>query len=151
MSLSIVKATRDHIPVIVPLLDAYRVFYKQVSDTEAVAQFLEARFKMGDSEIFLARSKDDIVGFVQLFSTYSTVSLQPVYILNDLFVAPEFRKKGVGAALLQEAQRFCSRMEYKGLALETAVDNPAQALYERLGWQKDVHCFHYFWTAPKAK
>ncbi|HAI44518.1 MAG TPA: GNAT family N-acetyltransferase, partial [Maribacter sp.] len=34
---------------------------------------------------------------------------------------------------------------YKGLALETAIDNPAQKLYEKLDWEKDSHCFHYFW------
>jgi len=147
MSISIIKATQEHIREIVPLLDAYRVFYKQTSDESATEQFLKARFEQNDSEIFMAMSDQKAKGFVQLYSSFSTVSLQAVYILNDLYVSPDFRNKGVGAALLKHAQQFCKLQGYKGLALETAVDNPAQALYEQLGWEKDVHCFHYFWTA----
>ncbi|QBA64395.1 GNAT family N-acetyltransferase [Muriicola soli] len=147
MSPSIKKATQDHIPDIAPLLDAYRVFYNQPSDLPAAEEFLKARFTKQDSDLFLAYCEEKPAGFVQLYSSFSTVSLRPVYILNDLFVAPEFRKKGIGIALLKEAQEFCRKREFKGLALETAVDNPAQALYEKLGWEKDVHCFHYFWTA----
>lgn len=31
--------------------------------------------------------------------------------------------------------------------LETAIDNPAQHLYEKLGWKNDVEVFHYAWLA----
>ena len=79
--------------------------------------------------------------------TFSSVSLQPSLILNDLFVRKEFRGKEVGQALLEKSKSFCREKGYKGLALETAVDNPAQKLYEKLDWKKDSHCFHYFWTA----
>ncbi len=73
--------------------------------------------------------------------------MKPILILNDLFVHNEHRKKGIGEALLERAKAYCKENQYKGLALETAIDNPAQSLYERLGWPKDMHCFHYFWTA----
>jgi hypothetical protein len=33
----------------------------------------------------------------------------------------------------------------KGLALSTATDNPAQYLYERLGWEKETGFLNYFW------
>jgi len=73
--------------------------------------------------------------------------MQPIFVLNDLFVSDQHRKKGIGEALLNHAKHYCKELGYKGLALETATDNPAQDLYERLGWKKDVLCFHYFWTA----
>ena len=38
-------------------------------------------------------------------------------------------------------------MNFKGLALETAKANPAQRLYEKLGWKKDLEHLHYFWIA----
>ncbi|MEM7381595.1 MAG: GNAT family N-acetyltransferase, partial [Bacteroidota bacterium] len=94
-----------------------------------------------------AYSNETAIGFTQLFTSFSSVSMQAVYILNDLFVDPEYRKQGVGELLLNRAKDHCIEYNYKGLALETAVDNPAQKLYERLGWVKDSHCFHYFWTA----
>lgn len=90
------------------------------------------------------------VGFVQLFTSFSLVSLESIYILNDLYVNPSFRGNGIGEALLTKAKEQCSAMNFKGLALETASTNPAQYLYERLDWKKDVECFHYFWTSPKT-
>ena len=148
MSITISKATQKDLPDLVPMLDAYRVFYKQSSDLPLAKEFLEARFRKGDSEIYLCRLNGSAVGFVQLYHSFSTVSLKPIYILNDLYVIPSSRGLGVGSALLKKAQSICTQQGYKGLALETGVDNPAKALYERLGWEKDVHCFHYFWTAP---
>jgi ribosomal protein S18 acetylase RimI-like enzyme len=147
MPVSIVKATQEHVPELAPLLDAYRIFYKQESDLDAAMHFLWERFRLDDSVIFMARAKNKAAGFVQLYQSYSTVSLKPIYILNDLYVSKSVRKMGIGEALLRKAQEHCDGMAFKGLALETSIDNPAQALYERLGWKKDVHCFHYFWTA----
>lgn len=143
----IYQATLQDLDRLVPLLDGYRVFYKQPSNLLVARQFLQARLQAGDSTIFVAETGHEVVGFVQLYPSFSTVSLLPIYILNDLFVAPNARGQGVGAALLTHAQQWCRELKGKGLALETAVDNPAQQLYERLGWQKDTHCFHYFWSA----
>jgi GNAT superfamily N-acetyltransferase len=142
------RATLEDLADLVSLLDAYRVFYNQSSDREGANEFLRARLREMDSVIFLARIKGVAAGFVQLYPSFSTVSLRSIYILNDLFVIPSYRKQGIGAALLKRSQEFCAEYGYKGLALETAMDNPAQALYERMGWKKDVHCFHYFWTVP---
>lgn len=142
----IIKAGFEHVPQIAVLLDEYRVFYGQNSDVEAATKFLEARISKNDSIIFLAIKNEKPVGFTQLYTSYSSVSLQPFYILNDLYVYKNHRGLGIGEALLKKAKECCSTMQYKGLALETAVDNPAQQLYEKLGWKKDTASFHYFWT-----
>ena len=142
------EAIADDIPELVPLLDAYRVFYGQLSDPGAVREFLKDRFQKKDSIVFIAIIEGETVGFTQLYPSFSSVGLIRIYILNDLFVKPEYRGKGIGERLLKTAQEFCLRDGAKGLALETAVDNPAKSLYERLGWVKDEGYFHYFWTAP---
>lgn len=144
--LSIVKADKTHIPLIVPLFDGYRVFYGKQSDLTAARKFLEERFGRNESVLFLALYQEKPVGFTQLYTTFSSASLQPVFILNDLFVSKSFRKMGIGEALLQRAKEHCLKLGYKGLVLETETDNPAQKLYERLGWTKDSRWFHYFWT-----
>lgn len=133
------------IDLIAPLFDTYRVFYKQESDIVKGSAFLQERFEKGENVIFFALHEGEPAGFTQLYLTFSSVSLQPFYILNDLFVAPKFRGQGIGEALLEHAKSFCKLKNYKGLALETATDNPAQRLYERLGWEKDEDYFHYFW------
>lgn len=144
---NILRANPKHLPLVLPLFDAYRVFYKQASDLEAAREFLRQRISRNESVIFLAMEGANAVGFTQLYPIFSSVSMAPVYLLNDLFVKDSERGKGVGESLLNHAKNFCKESGFKGLALETAIDNPAQKLYERLGWFKDVHCFHYFWTA----
>ncbi len=147
--ISIIKADRDHILLVAPLLDRYRVFYKQDSDLNAAKQFLEERISKNESVVFIAFDNDEPVGFTQLFTTFSSVSLQPMFILNDLYVSITHRGKGIGEALLDRTKDFCKKSGYKGLALETTIDNPAQHLYEKLGWKKDSDCFHYFWTSKQ--
>ncbi|WP_246865770.1 GNAT family N-acetyltransferase [Croceivirga thetidis] len=133
----------------VPLFDGYRVFYNQNSDLEAAEKFLSSRLNKNESIIFMAKVGAKAMGFTQLYFTFSSVSMEPFLILNDLYVTPDFRGLGVGEKLLTIAKSFCSNNGYKGLALETAVDNPAQYLYEKLGWKKDTDFFHYFWKNPK--
>jgi GNAT superfamily N-acetyltransferase len=141
------KADLGHLRDIAPLFDSYRVFYGQESNLEKALIFLEDRLLKEESIIFLAYENEVPVGFVQLYFTFSSVSLQRSLILNDLFVSEEYRKKKVGQALLEKSKSFCIENGFKGLTLETAVDNPAQKLYEKLDWKKDSHCFHYFWSA----
>lgn len=142
---SIIKATLADLHSIAPLFDAYRVFYEQKTDLAGATKFLEERITKNQSELFLALTDEKPSGFVQLYPSFSSVSMQPVYILNDLYVDDYFRKKGIGTQLLIRAKEHCKVFGYKGLLLETATDNPAKKLYEALGWQKDTACFHYFW------
>ena len=145
---TISRANADEVGLIAPLFDAYRVFYGQPSNLRAAESFLSERFNNGENIVFLARHNGEPVGFVQLYNTFSSVSMQPFLILNDLFVKEDFRKRGVGEALLERAKAHCTEMGLKGLALETATDNPAQKLYERLGWKRNTDFFHYFWSNP---
>lgn len=141
------RATQEHIPTLLPIFDAYRIFYKQDSDLNAAKHFLEELLRKNESVIFIAFLKDEAVGFIQLYTTFSSVTLQSYFILNDLYVDAVQRQKGIGETLLNRAKKYCLEKGYKGLALETAMDNPAQKLYEKLGWKKDSSAFHYFWMA----
>jgi GNAT superfamily N-acetyltransferase len=145
--LKIVEANIDHIEQLTLLFDQYRIFYNQSSDLQGAKNFLEQRIKHKESVIFLAYNNDDPVGFTQLYTSFSSVSMQAIYILNDLFVSQNARKKGIGEALLTRAKKICIEKGYKGLALETGIDNPAQKLYEKLDWKKDTSSFHYFWAS----
>ncbi|WP_339665040.1 GNAT family N-acetyltransferase [Maribacter arcticus] len=143
------RITRSQIEDIVTLFDSYRVFYKMESDIDAAKAFLNDRISNEESVIFAAYEGENTIGFVQLYYTFSSVSLEKSLILNDLYVDSKYRKQSVGQQLLEKAQQFCTQQGFKGLALETAIDNPAQKLYEKLGWEKDYHCFHYFWQVKR--
>ena len=143
--MTIITAHIEHLDLIVSLFDAYRVFYGKPSDKNAAKQFLFERLKNRESIIFLALVDNEAVGFSQLYSSFSSVSMQPIYILNDLYVTTAYRKQGIGVALLNKAKELCREQKYKGLALQTETTNPAQHLYERLGWKKDPD-LQYFWA-----
>ena len=143
--MNIVKAHIEHLELIVPLFDAYRVFYRKPSNKKAAKQFLFERLKNKESIIFLALVDNEAVGFTQLYPSFSSVSMQPIYILNDLYVSTTYRKQGVGVALLNKAKQLCKEQNYIGLGLQTETTNPVQHLYESLGWEKDPD-LQYFWT-----
>jgi len=143
--LTIKHAHIEDLLLIVPLFDAYRVFYKQVSDLDLAEHFISNRLLKEESVIFLAKEDEKPVGFTQIYKTFSSVSARHSWILNDLYVSDLDRGKGIGERLLKRAQKFALDDDAKGLALETAKENPAQKLYERLGWQKESDYLHYFW------
>ena len=142
--ISLVRATLDHLDLLVPLFDGYRRFYGQPSEPKRCRAFLYERLYHAESVIFLALLNDAGAGMTQLYPSFSSVSLRRLWILNDLYVATTARRLGVGAALLDRARDWALETQAKGLILETAVDNPAQHLYEALGWQRDDGTYHYY-------
>lgn len=149
-AMHIIEANTEHLDLVVPLFDAYRMFYRQQTDKNTARQFLNDRIKNNDSIIFLAMVNDEAVGFTQLYPGFSSVSMQRSYILNDLFVDEGYRKQGIGVALLNKAKQLCRDNSFKGLALETETSNPAQHLYESLGWVKNTN-LQYFWKNDELK
>ena len=144
--IAIVRATRAELADLVPLFDGYRQFYGQRSDLAAARAFLGDRLERSESVIYLAYTGPrEAAGFTQLYPSFSSVSLKPLWILNDLFVRPDIRRGGVGRALLERARQHAVETGAKGLVLSTGVTNKAaQTLYESCGWLRDDEFFQYY-------
>jgi GNAT superfamily N-acetyltransferase len=132
------------------VFDLYRQFYKQPCNILLAERFLRERILGRESVIFAAFDGDFIVGFTQLYPSFSSVSAQRLWVLNDLFVRENYRKHGIAEQIMTHAKDFAVQTHAKGLALETAENNPAQHLYERLGWEKEAGFLHYFWKNEQA-
>ena len=144
--MDIIKAGIADLDLIAPLFDAYRQFYEQDAEPEKVKAFLHTRILREESVIFLALTEGsrEAMGFTQLYPSFSSVSMQRLWILNDLFVDPKHRKKGVGTSLMNTARQLAEDTRSKGLMLETGKGNRhAQALYEKLGYKKEEDYFVY--------
>jgi GNAT superfamily N-acetyltransferase len=119
-------------------------------DEEARARLIEHGF--GDEpkfEVLLAEVEGapGPVGYALLLQTYSTFLAQPSLYLEDVFVLPEYRKRGIGKALLRLGvrtafERGCGRMEWTCLDWNTN----AQALYERMGARRLSEWYLYRMT-----
>jgi GNAT superfamily N-acetyltransferase len=146
VGIRIVRVAHKDLDALVPLFDGYRQFYGQRSDPAAARAFLSERMERDESVIYLASaSPREAAGFTQLYPSFSSVSLKPLWILNDLFVSSAIRRGGVARALLERARQHAIETGAKGLMLSTGVTNkPAQALYESCGWRRDDEFFQYY-------
>lgn len=129
------------------LFNQYRIFYGQKNELEKAKYFLLERLKFQDSLICLAFREDKAVGFMQLYPCFSSVRLQPIYILNDLFVHQNYRNNGVGSALINEAKSICISDNIAGLQLETSNLNRANELYKKSGFSLIEDTNFYSWKA----
>ena len=141
--ISVRQAAVEDLDAVAVLFDAYRQFYRQKGDLEGARAFLLDRFANLQSVIFIATGNGKVVGFTQLYPSFSSGAMAPILILNDLFVVPEARRCGAGSALLDAAAEYGRRVGAVRLVLSTeATNTSAQALYESAGWKRDT----VFWT-----
>jgi ribosomal protein S18 acetylase RimI-like enzyme len=144
------QASLEDLDALTGLFDEYRQFYGRESDLMAARTFLRARFNHGESTLFIAHDLANPVGFAQLYPSFSSVSMVRTFILNDLYVRPKIRRKGVARSLLAAAENFGNALGAVRLTLSTAITNEqAQALYLAAGWKRDEQ-FHVFHRAIQA-
>lgn len=136
MKINIKQATSPNIKELSVLFNEYRVFYQQESNLTLAETFLKSRITNQESVIFIAQSESNMLGFTQLFPSFSSVSAQATWILNDLYVLPEHRNLGIGSQLLKQAKTYAEQTHAKGIFLQTADTNiGAQKLYQSHGYQ----------------
>jgi len=134
------QATATDLDLVAPLYDAYRQFYTQPADLATARAFIGDRIRRNESTVFLALEDDGskALGFTQLYPAFCSVAAKPYYVLYDLYVAPEARRRGVARLLMERAREFAAETGAFRLELQTARTNrAAQALYESLGWKRD--------------
>ena len=145
--LTIRQATPSDLDHLAPLFDGYRQFYRQSSDVEGAKRFLLDRLRYNQSIIFVAFQAGEAVGFTQLYPSFSSGAMAQILILNDLFVAPNARKRGIGSALLGHAAEYARQIGALRLVLSTEAENrAAQSLYEQHGWKHDT----VFWVYTRT-
>jgi ribosomal protein S18 acetylase RimI-like enzyme len=132
-------ATLADLASIAPLFNAYRQFYEQADDLDVATSFVHDRLAKAESVIILAiDDAQKAVGFCQLYPSFCSVEVAPIYTLYDLFVMPQARRAGAAKALLQAAHQHAAKTGRVRMDLTTARKNSAaQALYESLGWVRD--------------
>lgn len=138
------SATLADLPQLAALFDGYRRFYGKLDDAQTSHHFIRQRLLAGDSHLLVYQQHGELLGFTQLLPLFSSVLAAKVWLLNDLFVAEQARRSGVGQALLHASAELARQHGVQRLDLVTAVDNhTAQALYQAQGWQRDTRFYRY--------
>ena len=130
------------------LFDKYRVFYRKESDIESAKKFLSERISLNDSEIFVAESEgDNLIGFVQLYPLFSSTRMEKLWLLNDLYVNPNHRKKGISIELINKAKELVKKTNACGMFLETEKSNfIGNNLYPKSGFKLNSGSNFYEWS-----
>ncbi|PSF38980.1 GNAT family N-acetyltransferase [Aphanothece hegewaldii CCALA 016] len=135
-SFSIRNATPDDVPQLFELIKALAEYEKLshlvTGTTKALQEHLFGEHPY--IEAIIAECENKTVGFALFFWNYSTFLTQPGIYLEDIFVLPEYRRLGIGKALLTRvatlaAERKAGRLEWSVLDWnESAI-----AFYQRFG------------------
>lgn len=142
--MKICRVVLSDIDLVVELFDQYRQFYSRASDKKAAKIFLEERLNKNESIIFAAFAEEQMIGFIQLYPSFSSLSMLPLWILNDLYVLPSYRRQSVARHLLNHARDFAKSSGANVITLKTAKTNSqAQALYLALGWIRDDNFLNF--------
>ncbi|GAA0456965.1 putative N-acetyltransferase YhfO [Actinoplanes capillaceus] len=141
------RATVEDLPEAAVLFGDYLEFYGRPAGPEKVLAFLRERHERGESVLLLARDENgEPAGFTHLYPTFSSLSMAPVWTLNDLFVALSARRTGTGRALVRACVAEAGKAGAIGVQLQTAPDNhTAQALYRAEGFVPDE--FTAYWLS----
>lgn len=145
MTTQIKSVTQDELNQVTALFNQYMIFYKKESNPNKYRTYLKERLDNQEADIFIAYDEhQEAQGFVLNYTTFSSTSLGKIIVLNDLFVMPEHRKKGVAEALITRVKEFALERGAIRVDLSTAKDNfNAQALYEKIGFEQDAKFFSY--------
>jgi GNAT superfamily N-acetyltransferase len=139
MSCLLRPAVRADVPVVLNCIRALAEYEKLAHECVATEEQLARTLFPTDgtapvAHCVLAFADGAPAGFALYFFNYSTFLARPGLYLEDLFVKPEFRARGIGKALLLHLAKIanargCGRMEWSVLDW----NQPAIDFYRRLG------------------
>ncbi|MBT8768085.1 GNAT family N-acetyltransferase [Pseudomonas boanensis] len=142
----IVQATLEHLDLLTPLFVKYREFYGELPFPESSRKFLEKRLSRKESVIYLALADEDdrLLGFCQLYPSFSSLALKRVWILNDIYVAEDARRQLVADRLLQTAKKMARETNAVRMRVSSKVSNTvAHRMYESIGFHEDTEFKNY--------
>lgn len=141
------KANIQDLEQLTNLFDQYVVFYKKPSNFEKHNNFLKERIENNEATIFVAcddKNPSKVIGFALIYITFSSLALNKILILNDLFVDGSVRKNGIGKQLIQETIALAKEIGSQTIRLRTAKsNNAAQKLYHKMGFVREDYLYSY--------
>ena len=134
--IEIAPIKRGEVPGLLELIRELARFEKLEHEVEATEGGLEKSLfgAQPAAGALLGRCDGKLAGYAIYFFTFSSFVGRPGIWLEDLYVRPEFRKRGLGRGLIEAvarvgAERNCGRYEWSALDW----NEKALGFYEKLG------------------
>jgi GNAT superfamily N-acetyltransferase len=134
-------AHTDEIEEMLPLIRAYCEFYETEPDDEGLRSMFETLInEPSEGAVFIARDGGKAVGFATLDWKWSSLKAARIGYLEDLFVDPEARGRGIADALIEVCAARCRELGMPAMEWLTAPDNHrAQKVYDRTGAESGTY------------
>jgi GNAT superfamily N-acetyltransferase len=136
MSLLIRRARPDEAGVVLSLIRELAEYEKLLHEVEATEAMIADALFCASPRLFadIAEWNGEVAGFSVWFVNFSTFSGRPGIYLEDLFVRPNSRGKGIGKALLSHLAKECVTNNWSRLQWSVLDWNaPSIAFYKSLG------------------
>lgn len=147
MSISVDRVGEPDLGDLLPLMRGYSDFYEVDPSDGALLALARALLANPDCEGVQLIARDEAgraLGFATVYWLWSTSRAERIGLMNDLFTAPDARRRGVGEALIRACLDAVRERGAAILQWQTAPDNTgAQALYERVGGIREQWCDYY--------
>ncbi len=136
MAIAVRLATPEDIDRLIPLILAFRLAGDDFPTEDSLRSDLPRLIADEDTEFFIAGSPSrPCVGFIQQRYRYTLWLSAPEAYIEDLFVAEEARRQGIGRCLVQFAVERARARGCPVISLDTTERNEdALNLYEGLGF-----------------
>lgn len=128
-------AEEKDVPLILGFITQLAEYEKMLDEVVATEEILkESLFVKKAAEVIIGKYKGEPVGFALFFHNFSTFLGRPGIFLEDLFIKPEMRGKGIGKTMLSflaklTVERNCGRLEWQCLDW----NEPSIAFYKSMG------------------
>ena len=129
------EARLDEVEELLPLMRAYCDFYEASPPDAGLREMARALITDPDQGFFLIAVEAEVaVGFATVHWKWSSLRGARIGYLEDIFVAPEARGRGIADGLIEASAERCRERGMPAMEWLTAPDNHrAQAVYDRTG------------------
>ena len=137
MEFEVVKVTAENYSLFQDLVVWRQTGSRQAFAGEPLSRQIEHELENPNLHLYAARGPDCFVGWISLvyIPKVGKWGGRGHLYVDELWVAPEYRRRGIGTALLAMADRVKTELRATGIRLYVNIDNPAaRRLYEKSGF-----------------
>lgn len=122
------RSTSTDVPSIASLFDEYRQTFGYSSERNAALTYIRECVAGGEVVVFTAGDASrplDLLGFAVLYPAFSSLSMHRTWHLQDLYVVPKARRRGIARSLIEHTVKFAKLNSSEHITLLFPTGNPA--------------------------